>query len=74
MRILPAQLLSGQPLSNGDDFQDFPGREYSETVYCPVLEASWDCADFPRPHGLALLPGGTVGNLNSQPLLPWPST
>ena len=44
-------------------FQGFPGREYSEVVYHTLpLWVPWDCAACPRPHWLALLTGGTVGN------------
>lgn len=44
-------------------FQDFPGSEYSETVYHFLQGGGgWDYAASPRSHKLALTSGGTVGN------------
>ena len=47
----------------------FPGIEFSE-VDDPslLLAAPWVCAACPRPHRLALIAGGTLGELNSPPL------
>ena len=59
----------------GNPFQGFPDWKHLEVVYHAFpLGLSSDDAAGPRPHGLAVLPGGTVGNWTPNPLALQPET